>query len=152
MACSNCNSTNPCGCTSGSYTVVPPCPPACSEVFNASCIVYTGADITCGANTVISRNDYLDSVVTKLVDYICTSVVGRDDQSVTLLNVAATGVDYALTHTLAKQYVQVLIVDVATNQDITSDFTITFVSDGNYTINSIPASAFTGDVRIVVLG
>jgi len=72
MANSNCNSTNQCGCTSGSYTVVPPCPPACSEVFNASCIVYTGVDLTCDGDTVISRNDYLDSVVTKLVNYVCS--------------------------------------------------------------------------------
>lgn len=147
MACSNCNTPN-CGC-SGTYVVSATCPPTCAEVFNAQCIVYTGSDIICGSDTVVARNAYLDTALTNIVNYICTSAARRDDQSVTLFNVAASGVDYALTHTLAKQYVQVLIVDVATNQDITSDFTITFISDGNYTINS---GGFTGNVRIVVLG
>ena len=147
MACSNCN-TPTCGC-SGTYTVSATCPPACAEVFNAQCIVYTGSDIVCGSDTVVARNAYLDTALTNIVNYICTSAVRRDDQSVTLFNVASTGVDYAQTHTLAQQYVKLLIVDVATNQDITSDFTITFTSSGNYTIN---AASFTGNVRIVVLG
>ena len=68
MACSNCN-TPSCGC-SGTYVVSQTCPPACSEVFNSSCIVYTGVDLTCEntltglTSTVISRNDYLDSALT----------------------------------------------------------------------------------------
>ena len=71
----NCNSSSTqCGCTPGSYTVVPPCPPSCAEVFNASCIVYTGTDLLCNDDTVISRNDYLDTVITKLVNYICSTV------------------------------------------------------------------------------
>jgi hypothetical protein len=51
-------------CTN-SFTVVPPCPPACSEVFQAECIVYTGR--------VVRRYDYLDTIITKLVDYFCTN-------------------------------------------------------------------------------
>jgi hypothetical protein len=43
-------------------------------VFNASCIVYTGTDITCNGDVVISRYDYMDTVVTKLVNYICNTV------------------------------------------------------------------------------
>ena len=70
----NCSSTTQCGCTPGSYTVVPPCPPSCAEVFNSSCIVYTGTDLLCNTDTVISRNDYLDTVITKLVNYICSTV------------------------------------------------------------------------------
>ena len=71
MATHTCNQN--CGCTN-SYTVTAPCPPACSEVFNAACIVYTGTDITCNTTTVISRYDYLDTVITKLVHYICNTV------------------------------------------------------------------------------
>jgi hypothetical protein len=71
MATHTCNQN--CGCTN-SYTVTAPCPPACSEVFNASCIVYTGTDITCNTDTVIKRYDYLDTVITKLVNYICNTV------------------------------------------------------------------------------
>lgn len=75
MACSNCNTSN-CGC-SGTYTVSQTCPPACSEVFNTACIVYTGVDITCPDNTtgitstVVSRNDYLDTALTKIINYFC---------------------------------------------------------------------------------
>lgn len=72
MACSNCN-TPSCGC-SGTYVVSKTCPPACSEVFNTQCIVYTGVDLTCNEDTVILRNDYLDTVITKLVNYICSTV------------------------------------------------------------------------------
>ena len=146
MACSNCN-TPTCGC-SGTYTVSATCPPTCSEVFNAQCIVYTGADILCGTDTVIARNAYLDTALTNIVNYICTSAARRDDQSVTLQAIVpATPVN--LTHTLSQQYVKLLIVDVATNIDVTSEFTITLSSNGNYTIES---ASFTGNVRIVVLG
>tara|TARA_B100001287_G_C22675082_1_gene527228 strand:+ start:19 stop:474 length:456 start_codon:yes stop_codon:yes gene_type:complete len=151
MANSNCNSTTQCGCTPGAYTVVPPCPPACSEVFNAQCIVYTGADIVCGADTVISRNDYLDSVITKLVSYICTSTTGRDDTSVTAQAITAgpPTSTVACTHTLQQQYVQVLIIDTATNTDVTKEFEVICTSLGNYTLSS---GSFTGTVRTIVLG
>ena len=75
MACSNCNTPN-CGC-SGTYVVSQTCPPACSEVFNTACVVYTGVDITCPDNTtgitstVVSRNDYLDTALTKIINYFC---------------------------------------------------------------------------------
>lgn len=71
MATHTCNQN--CGCTN-TYVVTPPCPPACPEVFNSQCIVYTGTDITCNTDTVIKRYDYLDTVITKLVNYICNTV------------------------------------------------------------------------------
>lgn len=70
MATNNCGNSN-CGCTN-TYTVTAPCPPSCPEVFNSSCIVYTGTDILCNQTTVISRYDYLDTIITKLVNYICS--------------------------------------------------------------------------------
>ena len=66
MANHKCNKN--CGCND-TYTVTAPCPPACPEVFNSQCIVYTGTDIKCNKETVISRYDYLDTVITKLVNY-----------------------------------------------------------------------------------
>jgi len=69
MATSNCNQN--CGCNN-SYTVTAPCPPSCTEVFNAQCIVYTGTDVTCGDDTVISRYDYMDTIVTKIINYFCS--------------------------------------------------------------------------------
>lgn len=71
MANHKCNKN--CGCND-TYTVTAPCPPACPEVFNSQCIVYTGTDIKCNKETVISRYDYLDTVITKLVNYICDTV------------------------------------------------------------------------------
>jgi hypothetical protein len=78
MACSNCNTKN-CGC-SGTYVVSQTCPPACSEVFNSACIVYTGVDIICNDTTVspavpttiVHRNDYLDTALTAIVQYVCS--------------------------------------------------------------------------------
>lgn len=78
MACSNCNTPN-CGC-SGTYVVSQTCPPACSEVFNSACIVYTGVDIICNDTTVspavpttiVRRNDYLDTALTAIVQYVCS--------------------------------------------------------------------------------
>lgn len=70
MATSNCGTSN-CGCNN-SYTVTTPCPPSCTEVFNAQCIVYTGTDILCGDDTVISRYDYMDTIVTKIINYFCS--------------------------------------------------------------------------------
>ena len=71
MATSNSN-CNTCGCTD-TYVVTTPCPPSCPEVFNAQCIVYTGTDVVCNQTTVISRYDYLDTVITKLVNFICNT-------------------------------------------------------------------------------
>ena len=68
MATHTCNQN--CGCNN-TYTVTAPCPPACPEVFNAQCIVYTGTDIYCNQDLVIKRYDYLDTVITKLVNYLC---------------------------------------------------------------------------------
>ena len=91
MATSNCNQN--CGCNN-SYTVTAPCPPACTEVFNAQCIVYTGTDIACGDDTVISRYDYMDTIITKIINYFCsrfdslvipTTVVESDDPAVVVV-------------------------------------------------------------------
>ena len=146
MACSNCN-TPTCGC-SGTYVVSATCPPACAEVFNAQCIVYTGSDIVCGSETVIARNAYLDTALANIVDYICTSTLRIDDTSVPL-QACSAGVPVNLTQNLGKQYCKLLIIDVATNNDVTSDFAITLTSVGNYTIT--PGS-FTGNVRIIAQG
>lgn len=111
MACSNCNTPN-CGC-SGTYVVSQTCPPACSEVFNASCIVYTGVDITCPndvtgiTSTVVSRNDYLDTALTKIIQYFCgrfnslvipTTVVESDDPGIIVTpNVSGSVTTYLLS-------------------------------------------------------
>jgi len=147
MACSNCNSTQQCGCTSGSYTVVPPCPPACSEVFNASCIVYTGADITCGADTVISRNDYLDSVITKLVDYVCANT---SSTKIVLVDTLTTGNPVTVTHNLGSTAVLVQVIDDATNTLLDpANFTVDIYLSNSVNVTRSDAAGLT---RIVVIG
>ena len=100
MATSNSN-CNTCGCTD-TYVVTTPCPPSCPEVFNAQCIVYTGTDIVCNQTTVISRYDYLDTVITKLVNFICntnapvTVVVGS-----TYIDVVPNTVGNVTTYTVS---------------------------------------------------
>jgi hypothetical protein len=100
MATNNCGTPN-CGCTN-SYVVTAPCPPACPEVFNAQCIVYTGTDIMCNDDTVIARYDYLDTVITKLVNYICsveapiTVVVGSE-----YINVVSSVLANTTTYTVS---------------------------------------------------
>ena len=104
MANHTCNQN--CGCTN-TYTVAPPCPPACPEVFNAQCIVYTGTDIICNQDTVISRYDYLDTVITKLVNYICNTV-GPVTQVVgsTYIDVVPNTVGNVTTYTVSVDIAQ----------------------------------------------
>jgi hypothetical protein len=71
-------------------------------VFNAQCIVYTGTDVVCNQTTVISRYDYLDTVITKLVNFICntnapvTVVVGS-----TYIDVVPNTVGNVTTYTVS---------------------------------------------------
>ena len=59
------NKCQNCGCDDALVTL-PPCPtPAgcpdpepCSEVFDAQCIIYTGADIECGTDTVVTTDTH----------------------------------------------------------------------------------------------
>jgi hypothetical protein len=107
MATHNCNQN--CGC-SDTYVVTQPCPPSCPEVFNAQCIVYTGTDILCGQDTVIKRYDYLDTVITKIVNYFCTrlanvpvTVVESDSDYIT---VTSSTVGFTTTYVLDLDFAQ----------------------------------------------
>lgn len=129
MATSN-NCTKNCGCTD-TYTVTQPCPPSCAEVFNAQCIVYTGTDISCGTDTVIKRYDYLDTVITKLVNYICsglanvpTTVVESDSEyilvsSSTVGNQTNYVLDLDFTQLAADLNLTLPVYNVVGSQNIT---------------------------------
>jgi len=159
MACSNCNKPS-CGC-SGTYVVSKTCPPACSEVFNASCIVYTGVDLTCTdaisglTSTVISRNDYLDTALTAIVNYICarfnpanlpSSVVVSGDDFVV---VSASTVGYVTTYTVTLDPAglpSASIVTAGDNVVVTGDGSAgnPYVVNANESIVAVdPASALT---------
>jgi len=125
-----------CGCTN-SYTVTAPCSPACPEVFNASCIVYTGPDILCGQDLVIKRYDYLDAIISKIINYLCdgfdniplTSVIGGPSgnsivTSTTIGNVTTYSIDSKET-----------IVAAGTNVTVTTSGGGAPAYDTTYTVN-----------------
>jgi hypothetical protein len=141
MACSNCNTPN-CGC-SGTYVVSQTCPPACSEVFNSACIVYTGVDITCTnpltglSSTVVSRNDYLDTALTSIVNFFCARV------------------NEALTSTVvvsANEYIAVTsaVVGSVTTYTVALDIdAVAAAVDGNTTVVEAGGTNVTVDETVV---
>ena len=163
--------TKNCGC-SNTYTVTAPCPPSCPEVFNAQCIVYTGTDIICNQDVVIRRYDYLDTVITKLVNYLCSveapisTVVGSeyiDVVSNTVGNITTYTVyvdipalqayfDLIIAQTIASSIFEGPGIDVAVNpitnavtishQDTSTVSNLTSDNSGNSFIQDI---AFTFD-------
>jgi hypothetical protein len=72
------NKCKNCGCEDGLVTL-PPCPTPggcpdpepCSEVFDAQCIVYTGADIDCGTDTVVPTDTNVATALNDVVTYFC---------------------------------------------------------------------------------
>lgn len=79
MATSNTNCKNkPCGCEDQPYTSLPPCNPIdcpetnpCSEVIDAQCVIYTGPDITCNQQVVVSSGSTMAEALTAIVNYFC---------------------------------------------------------------------------------
>lgn len=67
-----------CGCDDALVSL-PPCPtPAgcpdpepCSEVFDAQCIIYTGADIECGTDTVVTTDTNVATALNEITTYFC---------------------------------------------------------------------------------
>ena len=142
MACSNCNTSN-CGC-SGTYVVSQTCPPACSEVFNTACVVYTGVDITCTnsqtglSSTVVSRNDYLDTALTSIVNFFCA----RTNEALTS----------TIVTTVSQPYLSVTPSLVGSVTTFSVDLDIDAVAaavDGNTTVVEAGGTNVTVDVTPV---
>ena len=148
MACSNCNTSN-CGC-SGTYVVSQTCPPACSEVFNSACIVYTGVDIICNDTTVspavpttiVHRNDYLDTALTAIVNYVCsrfntqihpTTVVDSGDAFI-LVSSAVVGAQTTYTISLDPTNLPVA-------SEVTGGVNVTVTGDGTPTTDPYVVNA-----------
>lgn len=81
MSCTTCGNTcgQNCGCESGLVTP-PSCgsqncpdPNPCSETFDSQCIIYTGAPIKCGNDTVVATNDTVAEALESVVDYFCST-------------------------------------------------------------------------------
>lgn len=80
MATTN-NKCKNCGCDDKFMPSPAPCPTPegcpdpqpCSEVFDAQCVRYTGDDILCGEDTVITTNDTVAEALENVVDYFCNN-------------------------------------------------------------------------------
>ena len=68
-----------CGCSDSALTSPAPCPTpigcpdplTCSEVFDAECVVYTGAPITCGQDVVVPTDTNMAQALQLIVAYFC---------------------------------------------------------------------------------
>jgi hypothetical protein len=87
MATTN-NKCKNCGCDDSFMPSPAPCPTPigcptpqpCSEVFDAQCVVYTGAEIKCdNRNTIVATNDNVAEALQNIVDYFCTEVTVASD-------------------------------------------------------------------------
>ena len=56
-----------------------PTPQPCSEVFDAQCVVYTGENLLCDTDVVVSQNDTVAEALESIVDYICTETIVSTD-------------------------------------------------------------------------
>jgi hypothetical protein len=72
------NKCQNCGCEDGLVTPAPcptpagcPDPEPCSEVFDAQCIIYTGADIECGDDTVVTTDTNIATALNEITTYFC---------------------------------------------------------------------------------
>lgn len=73
------NTCKKCGCQDSFLTSPAPCPTPtgcpdpepCSEVFDAQCVIYTGAPIICGETTIIATNTNMADALNALVEYLC---------------------------------------------------------------------------------
>ena len=79
--CTNCGCSKPkCGCQDTMLTSPAPCPTPvgclnpepCSEVLDAQCIIYTGDDIICTPDVVVSSNTSVSDALNDIVDYFCS--------------------------------------------------------------------------------
>lgn len=70
----------PCGCEDTPLTSAAPCNPVgcpepypCSEVIDAQCVIYTGEDITCNDDVVVSQDMTVAEAIQAMTDYFCNS-------------------------------------------------------------------------------
>jgi hypothetical protein len=97
-----------CGCEDSFLISPAPCPTPegcpdpepCSESFDAQCIVYTGDDILCLQNTLVSTNDSVADALVNIVEYFCESDSYISDVELQGTNLVFTGVNLAFDGTI----------------------------------------------------
>ena len=106
------NTCKKCGCQDSFMPSPAPCPTPigcpnpepCSEVMDAQCVIYTGANILCDTDIVVTTNDTVAEALEGIVDYFCTEVTiasditcGEDvvvEADTTVINAIENVVDY----------------------------------------------------------
>lgn len=119
MAYSNDGCKNkPCGCEDTPLTSPAPCNPVgcpepypCTEVLDAQCVIYSGEDITCNEDIVVSQDMNLAEAIQAMTAYFCNSsgtisndiVCGEDvvvAEGSTLVEAIEAIVDYFCVNTV----------------------------------------------------
>ena len=62
----------------------------CSEVIDAQCVIYTGANILCDNNLLVSTNDTINDVVQNITDFVCGNP-GEPEIEIPQLNIQSQG-------------------------------------------------------------
>ena len=73
------NKCKTCGCDDSFMPSPAPCPTPvgcptpqpCSEIFDAQCVRYTGTNILCDTDIVVTTNDTVAEALESIVDYVC---------------------------------------------------------------------------------
>jgi len=82
------NTCKKCGCEDTFMPSPAPCPTSvgcpdpepCSETFDSQCILYTGADIECGIDTVVLTNTNVNDALNDVTTYFCDSIQAINDE------------------------------------------------------------------------
>lgn len=148
--CQNCGCSKiSCGCKDTYLTTPPPCPTPvdcpeaqpCSEVFDAQCIIYTGEDILCEEDIVVTQNDAVSDALASIVDYFCNALT-----NIPLVDVVA-GANITITETVLGNLTtytingKEAIVVAGDNTTVTSN---TVGYDTTYTVNGKEAIVVAG--------
>ena len=140
----NCNHNNiNCGCKDSYLITPPPCPTPedcperqpCSEVFDAACIIYTGPDLECGEDVIVTQNSSVAIALEDVIGYFCnlvsqvpvTVVEAGDGIEVTSATVGTT-TTYTVSYTGVKKYTETLILTPMLVVPITHNLNSTFVT------------------------
>ena len=75
------NTCKKCGCEDSFMPSPAPCPTPqgcpnpepCSEVMDAQCVIYTGSNIICDTDIVVTTNNTVAEAIENVVDYFCTN-------------------------------------------------------------------------------
>ena len=101
------NTCKKCGCQDQALTtpiVYPtpaPCPDPqpCSEAFDSQCVYYTGDNIMCDGDIVVSKDDTVETALNDIVDYFCAAIPAPTT-SVLNVNIAKNGSNPAILNSV----------------------------------------------------